>query len=394
MKKIYPVIIAAFAFTACNDALNPVLQNAFYISEASQTNVAKRILNEVDGTVVSATVRCASLLEEDVDVTITLSQEVLDEYNRRNGTSLVMLPEGSHDFVEQTLTVKAGQSQAPRLNISVKPYTAEMLASGFKYALPLSISKVSDGTPCLEVKKSMIYVFDQVIITNGFQINAASGAEKVLNNPFAGNEYTVELRVAPLGLNKENEAFLMIYPDQDPVDEGYGQVYCRFQKDNSLNIKVLSNENFTWSGPLSRKWYHVALVSLGDGNLLMYVNGVEVLRENKPSYANLNHLEKVTLGSASTVWHTNSYCYSEVRLWSKVRSASQIQDNMYSVDPHSEGLELYWKCDEGEGNVIKDYTGKGNDLNLDEDVVSLLPSSSAAWGWVGPIRSDSDEILF
>lgn len=34
---------------------------------------------------------------------------------------------------------------------------------------------------------------------------------------------------------------------------------------------------------------------------------------------------------------------------------------MYAIDPTTEGLEAYWKMDEGSGNNFKDYAGHGND---------------------------------
>lgn len=394
--KLYDILSAALliAFCAsCDNALNPVLDNAFYISEAASSNLEKVILNETDGASVSATVRCGKVLDSDVTVRLELSQEALDNYNARYGTSLQMLPSDAHDFQDCTVTVKAGHSTADRIQVNVKPYTDAMIESGIRYALPFTITEVSDGTMALSVKKTMIYTFDQVIVTNGFQINPMSQASRLLENPINTNTYTLEMRVAPRGLNKENEAFFMIYPDSDTPNEGQGQVYCRFQIDNSLNIKVLSNENYTWAGPLTTKWYHVALVCPGDGNLILYVNGAEVLRENKPSYANTNLMEKVFFGSASKTWHTQSYCYSEVRLWSCARTKSQIADNMYAVSPDSEGLVAYWKCNEGEGTILHDATGNGNDIDLSTDVQTELTNASSAWKWMGPVRSDTDKLL-
>ena len=53
---------------------------------------------------------------------------------------------------------------------------------------------------------------------------------------------------------------------------------------------------------------------------------------------------------------------SELRVWNIHRTADEIADNMYSVEPHSEGLIAYWKFNEGSGNIIHDYTGFGNNL--------------------------------
>ena len=59
---------------------------------------------------------------------------------------------------------------------------------------------------------------------------------------------------------------------------------------------------------------------------------------------------------------------TEVRVWSVARSEQEIWDNMYDVDPKTPGLIGYWKFDEGEGNVIKDWTGNGNDAVAEKDL--------------------------
>ena len=41
---------------------------------------------------------------------------------------------------------------------------------------------------------------------------------------------------------------------------------------------------------------------------------------------------------------------------------------MFLVDPKTPGLIGYWKFDEGEGNVIKDWTGNGNDAVAEKDL--------------------------
>ena len=59
---------------------------------------------------------------------------------------------------------------------------------------------------------------------------------------------------------------------------------------------------------------------------------------------------------------------TEVRVWSVARSEQEIWDNMYDVDPKTPGLIGYWKFDEGQGNVIRDWTGNGNDAVAEFDL--------------------------
>ena len=61
-------------------------------------------------------------------------------------------------------------------------------------------------------------------------------------------------------------------------------------------------------------------------------------------------------------WGNCKILMSEARIWSVVRSASQIQNNMTQVSPKSVGLEAYWRFNEGQGNVFEDATGKGHTL--------------------------------
>ena len=57
-----------------------------------------------------------------------------------------------------------------------------------------------------------------------------------------------------------------------------------------------------------------------------------------------------------------------MRVWSVARTADEIWENMYDVDPHTTGLIGYWKFDEGQGNVIRDWTGNGNDGVAENDL--------------------------
>ena len=38
---------------------------------------------------------------------------------------------------------------------------------------------------------------------------------------------------------------------------------------------------------------------------------------------------------------------SELRFWTKARTQNEIANDMYVCDPQSDGLEAYWKMNEG-----------------------------------------------
>ena len=51
-----------------------------------------------------------------------------------------------------------------------------------------------------------------------------------------------------------------------------------------------------------------------------------------------------------------------------IRTQEEIANNFYEVDPESEGLVSYWKCDDGVGNEVKDHTSNENHLKSKTDV--------------------------
>ena len=70
-------------------------------------------------------------------------------------------------------------------------------------------------------------------------------------------------------------------------------------------------------------------------------------------------VDNMSLASSGSYFLANAM-YSEVRLWRVARSQAEIANNMYVIDPHTEGLEAYWKMNEGQGDEFTDYTGNGN----------------------------------
>lgn len=125
------------------------------------------------------------------------------------------------------------------------------------------------------------------------------------------------------------------------------------------------------------KWYHIA-TTFDNGKIALYVNG-----EKKGETTLTNGVTSFTIPTGEWTqesnWGSTRHFYlgfscdqrrclkgnmSEVRIWNKVLSESEINaaGHFYSVDASSDGLVAYWKLNDGEGYVAKDYTTNGNDL--------------------------------
>ena len=122
------------------------------------------------------------------------------------------------------------------------------------------------------------------------------------------------------------------------------------------------------------------------GTVRLYVNGQPSGEFQNAKFAIKAQYKEFALAYPRSATHTyrrSSYYMSEVRFWNVVRTASQIRQNRYAVDPKTPGLMAYWKLDDGAGTSFKEYTGKTPALELYSSNQNLTSH------WVD-IRSDQD----
>lgn len=115
-------------------------------------------------------------------------------------------------------------------------------------------------------------------------------------------------------------------------------------------------------------WQHVA--GTFDGSIQrIYINGIEVATQNFTGTMVPSTAFPVTIGRLSDMnvgetryWNGH---LDEVRIWSTVRSASDILDNYNShIDTLSPGLVSYFRMNENSGSVLYDMGSGNNDANL------------------------------
>lgn len=161
-----------------------------------------------------------------------------------------------------------------------------------------------------------------------------------------------------------------------------GKFLLRFGDGQSVNNKTLevahSGGAVVSKSPLipflyQNQWLHIA-ATFDQGTIVLYLNGMEIGRGKTSA-------KTISFGVPHTgqenerkyfFWVGYSYqegrdfrgLLSEVRIWNKVLAPSDFKasNHMYYVDPNSEGLVAYWRFNEGQGNVIKDHSTSGNDM--------------------------------
>ncbi|MDQ3291624.1 MAG: gliding motility-associated C-terminal domain-containing protein [Bacteroidota bacterium] len=114
-------------------------------------------------------------------------------------------------------------------------------------------------------------------------------------------------------------------------------------------------------------WKHVAAVNNGTGTGALYIDGLLVGSGNQnvaqEIVRSLNYL-------ARSNWANDAYFNGkmrEVRIWDIARTQIQIQENRNrQLVGNEEGLEVYYKFDEGTGTTLADATGNGKNGTIHE----------------------------
>lgn len=359
MKKInilksFTLIAIALCVWSCQSGEEP-LTNSIYITEA-QTSYNKKIVIDDQGASTTLSVRLAMPASSDVTVSVDSKQETLDAYNKKYGTTLVMLPEALYTLNEKTFTVQKGKIGATELlGVSVKPFDATIDPS-FTYAIPISIESVN-GTDILEPAKSIVLILDQIIVTpvytgDASKTNTITCPTLTTDSPITTKATTVEFLINVDGFPGDLRNFLSM------PETGKKEIFCRFgnkgRPKNEFQTNSCGGVYYSPTLFVAKRWYHVAIVNTGV-ETIVYLDGI---LDFKVGNTVTDHVYNFT---ALTILYMNKSTFSEFRFWSKARTQTEVMDNMYKINPKTPGLELYWKINEGSGTRIKDHTDNGRD---------------------------------
>ncbi|NMA72723.1 MAG: DUF1735 domain-containing protein [Bacteroidales bacterium] len=369
---------------SCDNAQNSIIKEALYMAETETTAKALTI-DPKNGASGSVTVKSASPIEKDIKVELGVSQEALDTYNTKHGTNLVLLPESSYKLSSKAVTIKAGTITSEKVEIFIEPFTNEMIESGIKYALPISIISSSEPSILvLDAKKTTVFACDLVIETKALKFSKYDYASPSMRQHYDLANWSVELRikVSNIQASWNNQAFLQIASSTQNVNEKLGFIYGRFEGD-FLQFKVNGHDGFNGKSfsPQSNTWYHLALVC-EKGTLYLYIDGILNNTLAAQPFETIAHFDKdAFMFPLVSGYRQADMTMHEVRFWTKAITATQIKDNMFAVDPNTDGLEAYWKMNEGEGDTLYDATGHENNAKI------KAKNGPASIEWIN-VRSD------
>ena len=351
MKKniLFAVALTVLSLSSCQQKYS-VIDNMVYLKDAEKTASKKLTIND-EGAETVLVSRLGQKADVDVNVEYAIDPSFVDEYNRVNGTDYLALPEEYCSFSENMATIKAGEINSVPVTLSIKPLDNKIDLSN-KYAVPVSIVN-SEGVETMKSSSSMVIILDQIITTS--VLNLSKAKIGLTGNPLVGSyqTWTIEWLFNKYNLGKNNTNWNLKGADNKAL------VYTRTgdvgHPAGEFMIKVGTDQVRMESLLETNKWYHMAVVYDGS-SFKFYLNGELQLTKAAACAGQTFDIAYIDFGNVKEAYNFNGYV-SELRLWSVPRSQTEVQNNMYVVSPDSKGLEIYWKCNDGSGTTIHDYSG-------------------------------------
>lgn len=395
MKRLFLYLTVACTLFAwsCDDAESPALDNALYLADAKNCDGYDCIMTRLDDRRMSATVQMTRLQDHPVTVTLEVSAEMLDEHNAEFGENLKLLDESYWQIIDSDGTPKSGN----RLDITIPAgsntgifpiqITKTPEEDTEMYALPLTITGVSENIQVLQSKKSVIYLMQKPFETQVLWCKSRSNVTSVFkDNPVVSN-WTVEFHFA-ISNRTATEA-----TDGTVLTFGPGFYVRPYVNANSVDIHFLTDDGIGASfGNLFSKeetgveWHHFALVNR-NGTITSYLDGVVKGSESNARFSTPVTFQTVSMTNQT---HVSPVGFSEFRLWTVARTADELTRNKYSVDPGTKGLYVYYRLNEGEGDLLHDSSLHVDEngtahpelqANIDTSDKSVANVNQIEWGW-------------
>ena len=416
---LFSILSFAVAFISCKDDEydnKSPFDNVVYldVAENSDTQITtfKKTLTELKK---EFSVVLSYPASQDVRVNVEVEPSLVDVYNARHNTSWRMLDSRYYTLSADKMTIPAGKTISDQLTLKLEDLDGstggEELPIDETYLVPITISHVEGGVSTLRSSATAYYLVKRSsAITSAASLrdnwinfptlDKASEGSMLFNNLTAVT-YEAIIRVDDFSkhseistiMGVENYLLLRIgdasFPRQQLQFDGSGDSaqtpgFGKFPKKDEA--KLLN----------AGEWYHIAATySYATREVCLYVNGKLQSKgsdlgnaastpfnlagrafydlylqdpETYKDYKDWGNFRQFFLGKSYDDSRQLNGDITEVRVWNVARNEQEIWDNMYDVDPQTPGLIGYWKFDEGAGNVIKDWTGNGNDAVAEKDL--------------------------
>ena len=363
MKKMFkylPFLAAMFLLGACQSDKEENFDNKAFIDAPSMSSetIIKGEAGVITKTLTIATPRPA---EKPINAKAVVDKSLLDTYNKAYYASAQLLPDSCYEVIESKLLINEGNVKSTEASINFQKLGG--LDRSVVYVLPVTIQ--TSDIDLLASAKNYYYVFKAGALINvvaDIQDNyleiypwknadRVSGMRKITMEALIYPREFGQLISTVMGIEGR---FLMRIGDAGVPDN---QIQIATSNGNFTDAKLQLQTN---------RWQHVALTYDSDTReMKVYVNGHLMAETSFSCSINIlgNGFDRnFLIGKSYEDGRDLNGCISEARVWDVVRTADEIANHIYTVDPANPGLVAYWKFDDQSTYIVKDYSGNGNNL--------------------------------
>ena len=372
MKKIVMTLFGALLLAGC--------QNELYTESQKDNGSGQGAYIAAEGPIQIFVEEGREYFIKDVKVGLTVKEDKafdvplivgdqtqLDEYNKKNNTSYLMLPPEMYEM-PTVMNFK------PNLAMQSIPVSLKNLKFSLKgdYALPIRLSNGS-ASPIPGEEEALLILEKRtrtkVLLMNG----SGSESDKMFPQDFKMKQWTMEAMVKRSAYNANNRSIggTKLVANAGPHDE----IYTRFGDvtidPNQLQIKTGSAQIDVPKNKFAAKpneWYMLTFVY--DGKITyVYVNGDLV------ASSEIRDGEYGLIGF--WIGGANEYI-REVRFWDIARTQQQIKAFTWKmVNPDEKGLLLYYPC---------------NGLKRNHETGEITEDDTMIWNWATYYNGDKDNL--
>lgn len=347
-KYLYIFLLLTGLIYSCKEADG--FEDKIYFSDAQASNTKVFSIYEAPQK-FPITISSSSVVAKDTHVTIRVTEEQIDQYNRLHRTAYELLPAEYYQISSYSLTIEQGKASTQAAYLTVFE-----LPMGSNYILPLEIAGTDGDLQVLKASSMLFLAFKPGIITPAANISnsylrISQFAKEDKLKEVKALSYEARVKVKAWSQASHKISTLM------GIEENF---LLRF---GDVNIEANQLQLAGGKYPLTSNtrfgldtWYHIAVVYDG-ANITLYVNGKEdnsVKAPRGPINLTDTWAKGFHIGYSADGRYLNG-TVSECRVWTKALTATEVNSNMCYVDPETPGLLAYWKFNEGAGVNIKDY---------------------------------------
>ncbi len=405
--------IAVLALLVSCDRFEPVdhvFDNCAYldVSATSQTQAAT-FGNRVGSLEKHLCVALSYPSDKDVKATISVDASLTDAFNHRYGTDYQLLPDAYLDFSPVSVTIEAGKVNSEKVSIGFKNLMGQgedqtgAMEMDKTYLLPVRLSSedisTMDGSSVAYylVKRSSAITVAAQLTDNWIEFPLMDTPGEVADayNGLTALTYEALVNVDRFDLDNKDgvcnistvmgvEQYLLLRIG----DANFERQCLQFDgSGNGSQFGKLPSKSDPAKKLYSGSWYHVACTyDQNERVARIYVNAKLIDEVKEAGVAGPTADNKITLAmralgmpEAYQFFIGKSYNdfrplqgkIAEARVWRVARTGDEIWKNMYRIENPKDQKDLigYWKFNDGEGNVVKDYSWVGNHGKAVGDII-------------------------